>query len=257
MADDFLVFLVTGLAIIAVLVVAFSALTGGFATEAVASTKVIDLGAFDVSYIDTVNFRDLGSKNLTNGLLFGDQQFTYAFTENGIRDATLFFRVARSNELAPLAIHVNGHLVQSRVLSTGEYEITIPREALNETMKIEIIPVSSSWQIWAPTLYELHDMVVETRSFSFSDASFDFVLLDEFRNFEEGRLELAFSENFGTLTVEINDQEVFNTFAPRHLTIELPKDVLTEGINTLELKPGINSKFTGNATIIIFHATSR
>ena len=257
MADDFVVFLGAGLAIMAVLIAAFSAtVTGvGFGDDFITSTKIIELGDFDASYIDAVTLRDLGGRNLTSGLFFGDQTSAYTFTENGIRDATLRFTVVRSNELAPLAIHVNGHLVQSNVLAPGEYEIIVPREFLNESMKIELIPISSSWQIWAPTLYELHDIVIETRSFTFKDAVFDFVLLDEFRNFDEGRLDIVFTENFGALTIEINDQEAFNGFTQRQMTLDLDKDLLTEGINTLEFKPNVNSKFSGSATIIVFYTT--
>ncbi len=228
-------------------------LTGAFVVgpSGESAKKPFDVGRFNTSYIRTSREVTLGSKELFNGVLFGSNRISYFLEAKNPESLEIAFRVARTNSYAPLSIRVNGQKVEERTFIPGEYKIPVDK-SLNESMVIEIAPLSSSWRIWAPAFYGLEDIRLIVRSYSSKISEYEFLVLEtEYRDFREGIINLALDENTGSLTTEINGQIVHSGSLKDYDTIRFNRSSLKLGRNTLAMKSDLNSVFSGRANMTI------
>ncbi|MBI2971298.1 MAG: hypothetical protein HYY37_02665 [Candidatus Aenigmarchaeota archaeon] len=212
----------------------------------------IAIGSFNISYIRSTRDIGLGSDYLHNGLLFGSNRMVYHLDEKDVESIDVFFTVAKTNSYAPLSIQVNGETVSERTYVPGEYTVPIDRGLFNESVTVEIAPQSSSWRIWAPTVYALEDVTLRVRSFSSQIKEHDFDVFETaYNNFQSGKITVMLDENVGQFNAEMNGQLIRSGAVKDVDVIRFNQSALKLGKNTVAFKPELNSVFSGTANMSI------
>lgn len=250
MADEFLAFLLAGLFLLGTGLLFVSAITPTAPVEP-EKTTVFETG-FDVAYASERQAIDVGGKELFNGVFFGSNELEQHVEAEGLESLSVQFTVVGTNNLGPLEIKVNGKTAARGDFAAGDYSIDIGRELLSDKMDIELKPSSSLWKIWAPNMYRLKNVKLETKSLFFGKKESMFLLGGELDDFGEARLEFVMDENIGMMKVEVNDRQVFSDFLKNQHSIELAKTDLKKGENRIEIIPEKNSRFSGVARMVMF-----
>jgi len=274
MEDDFVKFLIGGIIILALFVAIFSgAVDFDFTGKTVApdeltisnidtsrtvgltqkdSTRTFSLGSFSANFEQGTRIYDLGSKELKNGL-FSSESIEFYVSEEDIPSAYVEFTVVRTNKLEPLAIRVNGVTVALEKFDVGTHRIELSAEA---EMKIEIAPLSSTWQIWAPNLYELKDIKISVDSFTKNSERFFFDLDEEFDNFIEGRIDFELDHTSGDIIIDINGNIIYEGSVRRAGSISFTKNDVRRGPNSVAIGSAVDSSYEGRASVVIFFGES-
>ncbi|MEM7819450.1 MAG: hypothetical protein QXD48_01330 [Candidatus Aenigmatarchaeota archaeon] len=274
MADDFIVFLVVGLIILAVLMATFvgietpkekdvtyptktiESLEGSFiiGPKDISTFKPYDIGYFVADYLSGENIYNLGDRIIKNGLLFGETNVKYHISGN-IDDLKILFTVKKTNNYGPLIIKLNGNIIDKSNFNEGEYTISINNEMLTNDIILEIAAESSGIRMWAPTFYELKDIKIIAKSFSQNSFAYNFFLIDEYNTFKEGRLELNLDENIGNIIITMNDHEIFSGPIKNVQSFKFDKSHIRYGENYLRINAKENSSFVGHARMLIYYKT--
>jgi len=277
MVDEFIAFLVAGLVILAALLAIFSgeaafSFTGQASYDRVslASEKNftdtvligegedeignnINMGAFSAGYEKSSKSYSLGSDNLYNGLFFGTKSLKQHIDVKGPEKLIIKFAVKEANGYGPLIIKINGAVVSEDVYAKGNHAVYI-EDGLPDEMDIEIEPFSSLWKTWAPNIYELENVKIDAIGFSDDDFIQYFSLSqNEYDNFKSGKIELSFAENFGSIKIKLNDDELFSGPVPARKTIFFSRDKVFVGTNKLTVEGEEKSFFSGSASVSVFH----
>ena len=152
-ANEFMYFLVGGLAIMAVLFLAFSlnfAASGstssfsGFGSPIFVGTANYEnvdtlYASFDANNYAQTNVYNLGTRQVSNGLLFGSTS-TKADTSDG--QLSMSFDVESTNGYGPVIIKVDDKVVYQSNLDIGHYDFD-----LGSGKNVEIAAGSSEWRI--------------------------------------------------------------------------------------------------------------
>jgi len=274
MADDFIVFLVAGLIIIAVLIAGFSLYNwipsgekccesndiADFAGALIVGPRDIltytpfDMGHFEANFEQGTNIYTLGDQVIKNGVLFGNNNFKYHIQSLYVEDVKIRFTVAETNNYGQLVIKVNGNVAESRNFAKGEYTINVDKALLNDDVFVEIYAESSGLRIWAPDYYELSDIRLIVSGFTQNSFAYAFSAYDEYNMFNEGRIELNMAENAGEIVISINDMELYSGPVKTTESIKFSKDYLRYGQNYVKIFAKENAVLSGNAKMIIFHS---
>ena len=266
MGDEFALFLVIGLAVLAVLLVATNSF---FITPqepvvfpvpnvSEGDVRLVGLHGEEARRVETVNFavgtemlgQQVEGKRLFSGLLFGDSEFTFETTED--TDAlTLTFSVVQTNDLGRLFIKLNNELIEGRRFPTGEYTFTV-NGPVPAGSRIVIVPESSSWQIWAPTLYVLTNIRVSTTSYAQQANEFRFTLTEEYDFFTNARLEIRRADSYGRVAVRLNGNQMYYDFLGATTVLEFGRDKLVRGENVLRIEAEAESAAAGSADLVVF-----
>ena len=158
--------------------------------------------AFDISKLREEKSFYLGNVNVSNGILFGSQEVKYSITSEDAIDLRISFSVSGSNFYLPLNIKVNGNQIASKPLYDGEHSFVV-KNATKETL-IEISAESSSWRLWAPSLYKLSSVKFDLGRFSDVSREFRFNVTDA-RKISRGGIDFTFSENEGIFIFRLNN----------------------------------------------------
>lgn len=272
--EEFVIFLIAGLVVLAALLVLFGGVAGIEPISIIPGEGVVsnisgavlvgpkDVDAhkqyemdLNVSYIKGEEIYSLEGKELSNGLLFGSNSIKYHLEAEGIDSLTVNFRVVRTNSYAPLTIKVNNKIAHEKIYYPGDCSISIGKEFLSEDMVIEIGASSSGWKIWAPNVYLIDDVELRVKSYLLRTNEFKFSLLEEYNNFEQGRVYLQLDENMGNFIAELNDRIIYSGIVSDYKTIEFNKSILKSGENSLMMEADLNSLFRGKAILTIFYKT--
>lgn len=277
--DEFLGFLVAGLVIMGVLIVAFGTnfyevispsppttllryeeqnVAGGIPVgpENIVLTKFYDLGDINISHTKFDREFLAPSKHLFNGLLFGSNEIRFSFeAPEDMQSAMLHFEVEEANGYAPLEVIVNGEVVARKDYAAGAYDIPLDAQS---SYDIKIQPLSSGWRIWAPAVYELARVKATTRSRALQSKVFNFELeKEEYENFFEGRITLELDKFAGKLNAFVNNKMVYDDEiigSPK--TLVFTNQMLVKK-NVLELKATNNSIFAGTASLSILYSSKK
>lgn len=275
--DDFILFLVGGMLILAAMLLVFSGLqftegvfvpTGEFrdfindsgdkigivGPVGVDTLRLIDLGTINVSFIKTSKTIGVGAKDIHNGLLFGSSSVRYTLDE--VDELEIIFNVDSTNDYAPLQIKVNGNIVAEDRFSEGEHRVAVDKALLGQQNIIEISALSSSWRIWAPALYRLSEVKFAVKSLSQKSSRFSFSLDKEYDTFKSGKLDLALDDSIGTFIAEMNGRTIHSGAVSNLQTISFGKADLGRN-NTLLLRAGLNSKFFGRAVMRVIYVAEK
>lgn len=274
--SPFIGFLVAGLAILAILLAVFSLSEFSFSTVRVPInvTRTTNLSAamlvgpenVDVSKLFLQDFRissmkdthvyNTTSKTVFNGLLFGSDMIKYDINANNVENLDIKFDIVKTNGYAPLIIKVNGIVVSNKVYNLGQFTVSVDSSLISDYMTIEISAESSSWRIWAPTLYELANVQFVVKSIASSSDEFTFSIPQEMiDSFSGGRIDIALSENIGVLIAELNGKKLHEDTLLDAKTLKFNKsDIRLD--NTLVMSAGESSQFYGMTKILVFYTTA-
>ncbi|MBI2579500.1 MAG: hypothetical protein HYW27_01225 [Candidatus Aenigmarchaeota archaeon] len=272
MADEFPAFLALGIGIIAVLLIAFNA---SFVQEGPRFTGNFFLGEFEDkekkgAIFTGTNFTDqfipfnfafeadslyetktaeIGGREVSNGVLFGEKSVRYTLEKGD--SVTAKFRIESTNAVSPLIFSLNGK-EHAHDLREGIHEITID-EPFGDGSVLEIKTASSNWKIWAPSLYRLEGLSINVKAAKEGVDQYIFNIGDEWETMQSGRIDLYMKENIGTLKLDLNGKNIFNGISRDFQPIRFSSDEARKGQNILTFTATPNSKFRGEATMVLFY----
>jgi hypothetical protein len=225
--------------------------------------RIAKFGKINISYEAKETKIRADDKHLFNGLLFGSNKLEISATidtENLI-GAALKFEVDKTNGYGKLIIKVNNVVINESFFDVGSYTILINKSLIKNTNKIEIIPSSSGWKLWAPTVYDLKNVEFVVQSLYSKSEKFSFIIYeDESRNLKtkKGKITLDFQDRKGTIKITLNNNEIFNNTTQRSFTsIYFDQKYLKTGENIIEFSAGEDSLFYGDANLIFYYDTIR
>ena len=262
MADEFVLFMVGGLAIIGILFVVFGfGFSGiGYATQQSGFdnyfvTSPVIVGKVPVDAVETLtasftadnylrtNIYDLGDRRVSNGLLFGDAPVRVNIT--GSEFTTISFDVTKTNGYGGLIIKVDGTTVEQQHLQEGHYEFD-----LGPGHSVEIASESSEWKVWAPSVYELSSLRIAASTYPREKTTYTFET--NTADVQSMRMDFYMTSNAGQLLVKMNGDVVYSGAINNEQNIYLDSSKL-DTINILSFEAEKDSKFEGRTTIAITH----
>lgn len=283
--DDFTIFLILGLMILAILLAVFNF---GFEPAAKPTGKAVfrEVPFFNISTavqvgpqqftgirtfsfsFDSGNLREgqtlhLGNRTVLSGALFGEKAIAYRFDIQNPSSVDISFRVVKSNELEPLIIQVNGRTVESRIYEPGDYTVHAGSEFFGSDSEagdgvlVSISAASSGWQIWAPNLYELHNVRIDAQGFTEKATNFVFKLDEEVRTFTFGKLDLALQKNIGLLNITLNFNRIYSAPPTSAVSVAFTKADIRQGDNVVGIVAGKDSEFRGTAVLTVYFLRER
>ncbi len=215
---------------------------------------------FKVSYITAEkSFIELESLAVESGL-FSTNEYTRVFelTQdelNKMTTAALSGKADDTNLYGKLIVGLNGEEIYSGLLNPGEsFEVSLNKTLFAERNEFLVTAESSGWRIWAPTVYRLESVKLESDFMGEVSQCFDFHVKEEQTPVNLGRIILNFDEinGPGRLLVRVNGELVFNATPNIIQWIEF-SNIVKEGKNTVEMVSEKDTEFTvRDAKVIIF-----
>ncbi len=201
----------------------------------------------------------LRNSSVENGV-FGkiDRQVSFdAQNQQDISSARIKINVTNTNLYGNLVVGLNEETLFNNYSVIGKVEVPINVSMLKPTNNILSIEASSSsWRIWAPTVY-IFDADTLINYYSFKSKSFDFLLDGGIQTISGGRLVLVVSkkEGSGNLIADINGVEIYRGNDSRLVVADFPASYLTQGkSNTLQLFSEKGAKYDiSSAEILLFY----
>ncbi len=186
---------------------------------------------------------DYPDARIYNGLFFGSKGIAASAEGKIVR---IKFTVKDTNNLAPLIISVGNEKVYRDTPSPGEYIVDVnePIDALkvrqsSSGKRIKIETLSSGWQFWASSFYEISGIEINVITHSLKENEFDFTLGKELAGFEKASL--IFPEN---VTAIINGNPVrADSISSDSFSIE----------NKIKFVPLENTKTYGKAVLKVWY----
>lgn len=225
------------------------------------SWRVTRFDNINTSYYAGEVLKSLSDRRIYNGLLFGSNkvELEVSVDINETVGAYLSFFVNKTNSYGALIIKINDIVINNRKTPLGEHIFFLNTSILKEKNKIEIFAESSSWKIWAPTVYELRNIKFVSQELFAKESSYTFNIYDEeFKNLrkdKKGEIYLDLRERRGRLKISINSHEVFNDEVDRSTkTIYFDPSVLKEDKNEIEFT-AIDGVFEGFAELKFYFNT--
>ncbi|MBI4014991.1 MAG: hypothetical protein HY365_03480 [Candidatus Aenigmarchaeota archaeon] len=276
--DNFTLFLLIGMGALLVGLLAVTALDSGFSGGTLepggrvvtsATGEVFAVGPedvdtfvpyhmdFNVSNLNSAATRDLGSSRVFSGVLFGSDSLRYRITSEKLETMKIMFTVAKTNTYGALVVRVNGKDIARSALPAGDYSFNIEKELLAPETDLEIFAESSSWKIWAPTVYELSSVRVEANAFSERSFVFKFDLTGKYETFRRGKINLNLLENKGSLAMTLNGKEIYNDIPGNTQNVEFYGESVKDGTNTLEFRASPSSSFVGNGVLAVTYTAKQ
>jgi hypothetical protein len=224
--------------------------------------RSIKLGRINASYASNQVITNGGWKYLFNGLLFGKTtlELNPSMDSSNVLGAFLRFDVVKTNGYGNLMIKVNGQIISNRKFTPGSYIITLNLSTLGTENRIEFIPFSSSWKIWAPSVYSLNNVEFgyQTKNLVTTDIPF-MIYQDETSAMgsKKGRIVLDLDEHTGNLSILLNGEQVYSGTAKAYESIYFDESKLKVGQNNVGFYTEDQGDFEGNATMIVYYDTTR
>ncbi|MEM7817138.1 MAG: hypothetical protein QXZ20_04450, partial [Candidatus Aenigmatarchaeota archaeon] len=205
------------------------------------SWRIIRFDNINASYHAGEVLKSLSDRRIYNGILFGSNkvEMTVSIDTNKTIGAYLSFFVDKTNNYGALIIKVNDIIINDKKLPIGEHIFFLNNSILREKNTIEIFAISSSWKIWAPTLYELRNVKFVSQELFAKRSNYTFnIYEDEFKNLRKDKkaeLSLDLRERRGKLKIDINSNEIFNDEVEQSRKIMyFDSSVLKRDINEIE-----------------------
>lgn len=263
MADEFMMFLVGGLVIIAALFLAFGAYflpSGGQTSSFSGFGSPIFVGranfedvntlqaSFDANNYAETNVYNLGSRQVLNGLLFGS---TSAKVDAGnAQSISVGFDVASTNGYGPVVIKIDGNTVYQSMLDVGHYEFD-----LGPGKNVEVQAGSSEWRIWAPATYMLDNLKVTSIVYPRDISTYTFKV-DNPEKVQSARIDFNLRDNAGAILMKLNGNVIYEGALNPTQSIYVDQSKL-DNLNIITFDAREDSRFSGRATIALTGVTSQ
>lgn len=267
MEDEYPIFMAGGLIILAILIAFYGVSFTPGVTGRVPSVPIFtDRAPEDLRFVGLLgstatlsktddfsvegqeSVKDIDDMRLFNGVFFGGNEIRYSIEEDA-DNVEIKFRVSRTNMYAPMTIKLNDKIIEQKEYELGEYSISV-NGGIATGSTIEIKPLSSTWKIWAPTVYDLEDISVVTNARGNNELHFS--LNGELAKFKDGRIDLLMDENIGQLEIILNGNLLSTGFVDNRESVEIEKEQLVEGDNELLFRTE-DGTFSGEASVVIFY----
>ena len=255
--DEFTVFLLIGVAILGLMLIIFN--VGFLFPERVASQgpvfeeKLAIKTAsfrFDASNIRSQRSQDLGTVDTYNGLLFGKKDYAFRLATDDVEELELDLNVKRTNSYGKLAVKANDDVLLNEKLVHGEYKLPVNKSIFNGHVVVQLVPESSSWRIWAPTLYEI-EASVNYETFDQKTDEFLFTLVNETDALKYVNINFVFDQNIGEFTLSVNGNKVFSGATNKFEEIAVPNEFLRKGTNVVRFSAEKDSKYSGRGIVVV------
>ncbi len=224
--------------------------------------RSFDLGKINVSYGSYEHVTGIEQKKIYNGVLFGSSkiEMNVDIDKENLLGGYVQFKVDDTNGYGPLIIKFNDLVLNKSRFAPGVYKIMIDKGMIEKSNKLEIEAGSSSWKIWAPTVYDLSGVKFVYLTHYSVPNTIKFTLYpDEYHNLEgkTGRLVLDLSEHKGTLNIDLNGKNIFRNETKTYQVISFNESMLLPGENEIQLYSEGNSLIQGDVRLIIYYTTER
>lgn len=240
--DELYAFLFAGLFILLMLFVFFGGSGSGtyipYENESTGeyNWKTIELGniALEEQRVEKKDVLDKGFE-ISNGILLRKAPYKRMFNvekyilEN-LDNATLSFVIKDTNNYGKLYIILNNETIFKNSALLGNYKLNItPRE---ENI-IEFKAGSSGWKIWAPTVYIISNLSIET-DYSFKEIPrYEFFVPEYiYKNFDKCELQFDFIEADKEFNITLNNQTEYTGIPDSRVTTLILKNI-KEGKNLI------------------------
>lgn len=197
-------------------------------------TKTI---SFPVNVSSTTQSLDFPSAKLSNGLLFGNAEFSLPVNTSRL---TVRFTVTRANLMAPLLISAGNDVLYENTTGPGSYLIIIEKQFSDV---LHIGARSSGIMLWSPNEYGLANITIGGVQAS-RENIFDFIVQKE----EYERFTSASITPLADATVWLNNRSVSGTV--------LAKDHFVHGTNRIRFVPAHDTSTTSNVTLTMKHEST-
>ncbi len=220
---------------------------------------------FEISFSEEEKvIGDINRSDVRRGIFSNEPQYIeFDLTETQLERMTsmeLKFYVAETNQLNKLDILLNEEEVYSGYPDGGRsYSFDIDQDLLKENNVMEISARSSWWRFWAPTVYILEDIRIETDILERKDRTFEFELnKEQAENFRMGRLILR-PEKFDAespLVIQANGRDVYREVAEmpgrRSMWIDFEDVPMYEGGNTITMFTEVDSLYRFESAKMVY-----
>lgn len=223
--------------------------------------RSIKLGEINTSYLSAEKSTKVDYSYIYNGLLFGKTALAMGAEVDigNFVGSFLRFTVDKYNGYGNLLIKFNDVTVANRKFEPGAHTIIIDKSLVNYTNRVEFIPSSSTWKLWAPNVYGIKDAEFVYQSHFAKSTSVSFNVYQEeassLKN-KMGRMVLDLDEHKGSLKVMLNGNEIFSGSVSGYQGFYFSEAGLRLGSNTVDFISEDNGDFLGTATMLIYYDTS-
>jgi hypothetical protein len=219
--------------------------------------KEIPLGDI-ISKERTMQTTDLIEDNLSvqSGFFFGSREYSRKveidpYVANNLNYATLNFRIEDTNNYGLLNVSIDNKTVFMENPLRGTYSVNLSK--MNKASVIYIKTESSGWRVWAPSMYDISNMSLDTSYTTKETPQYEFdVPHYVYSTFYKG--EIKFDSIYPIdLKVFLNGDPVFskaNTFGKA--TITLSKNDLVPEKNIIEFE-SVKDFRLENAKIYLYY----
>ncbi|MEM7827015.1 MAG: hypothetical protein QXQ40_02210 [Candidatus Aenigmatarchaeota archaeon] len=228
--------------------------------KAVEVWRTVEFKELNTSYGSEEIIYSIADNRLFNGLLFGANKIEIKSKVDlkTTIGAYLSFDVKDTNSYGSLIIKVNGNTINQSRFEIGNHKLIINKSLLKEENIIEVIPTSSNWKIWAPTVYDLKNMQFVHQELYSHQNSFSFIVYEaEYNSLvnKHGKILLDLTERRGRLKIILNGKEVFSGEVERSTkAIDFDQSYLKLGENSIEFVAE-DGRFQGYAGLTLYFYT--
>ncbi len=186
--------------------------------------RIVRINDFEDFMVGPRSYSLIGRTEVKNGLLFGSrtERLSFSIEEELVElidQSSLTFKVSDTNQYGNLRIKFNQQLVydQQPGKSLDQVEVELDTSYLREENTLEVSASSSGWQIWAPTVYVLSDLELNTELGRDQFPTFRFEIgEDEIEEFESGKVVFRVEETTGNVELYMNDVRIFDREPREH-----------------------------------------
>ncbi len=217
--------------------------------------KIIELGdvALEEQKVEKKEILD-GLFKIRNGIFSGKPPYKRRFEvekyilEN-LDNATLSFTVKDTNNYGKLYVILNNETLVKKSAPLGKYTLNM---APIEENYLEFKAGSSGWKIWAPTVYIISNLSIET-DYSFKEIPrYEFFISEYiYKNFYECKLQFDFIESNEKFNISLNNQTEYNGIPDSRVNVIKLKNI-KEGKNLISFSSDGKVKLE-NAKLKLFY----
>jgi len=251
---DFLPTLIAGTILFVILLIAFS---GFFPSSIPASSeRHIVLGENFVILQNATSRNLINLKGAVSEGMLNERVDIVSFNAanpGDISQGTVRLFVNDTNLYGRLIFTINGKEVYRDYFPKGTHTFSFTRNPFKDTDNaLRVSTEGSGWRIWAPTVY-FYSMNLSADYLGVVSKNFTFnITEEEYEKMNASRLVISTRKIAGgNLIANLNREEVFRGSANAFQDLDL--DLLHKGLNYLELKSDMNSRYeVSSAEIVLF-----